>query len=193
MMNTILFRASGNWSAVPASGESLEMNVLFNFAVGNGGAFLVFALTETTLSRALQTLATSRAKWLMTINLVTVGLLTGKSVTIVAAGAPAAKRCLRMLLQRKWAERRDRRGMKGKSEPEVQATGGAFVARDALYGMARLREIWLRLTFDERESMNRKAAEGYAGRFSRSSVLKRFISALRALNVREGSSSEKSS
>jgi hypothetical protein len=91
MMNTILFRASGYWNAVPATGEALEMNVLFNFAVGNGGAFLIFALTETTLSRALQTLATARAKWLMTVNLVTVGLLTGKSVTIVAAGAPAAK------------------------------------------------------------------------------------------------------
>jgi hypothetical protein len=103
------------------------------------------------------------------------------------------KGCLRMLLQRKWAERRDRRGMKGKSEPEVQATGAAFVARDDLYGMSRLWENWLRLTFDERESMNRKAAEGYAGRCSRSAVLKRFLSALRALNVREGSSSEKSS
>jgi hypothetical protein len=67
------------------------MNVLFNFAVGNGGAFLGFALTETTLSRALQTLAPAGAKWLMTINLVTVGLLTGKSVTIVPADAPAAK------------------------------------------------------------------------------------------------------
>ena len=67
------------------------MNVLFNYAVGNGGAFLVFALTKTTSYRALQTLATARAKWLMTVNLVTVGLLTGKSVTIVAAGAPVAK------------------------------------------------------------------------------------------------------
>ena|SRR5215204_614842 len=92
MMNTILFRASGNWNAAAATGEVLEMNVLFNYTVGNGGAFLVFALTETTLSRALQTLATARAKWLMTVNLVTVGLLTGKSVTIVAAGAPTARR-----------------------------------------------------------------------------------------------------
>jgi hypothetical protein len=92
MINTILFRASGNWNAVPATGEALELNILFSFAGGNGGAFLVHALTETTLSRALQTLATARAKWLMTVNLVTVGLLTGKSVTFVAASAPTAGR-----------------------------------------------------------------------------------------------------
>ena len=123
MMNTILFRASGNWNAVLATGEALEMNVLFNFAVGNGGAFLVFALTETTLSRALQTLAAARAKWLMTVNLVTVGLLSGKSVTIVAAGAPACKRrdfvCC---CSGNRAKRRDRRGTKAKSDEPAHAT-----------------------------------------------------------------------
>jgi|SRR5215213_10438462 len=67
------------------------MNVLLNFAVGNGGGIPRIRFDRNNLSRALQTPAPAGAKWLMTINLVTVGLLTGKSVTIVAADAPAAK------------------------------------------------------------------------------------------------------
>jgi len=70
---------------------------------------------------------------------------------------------------------------------EVQATGGAFVARDDLEGTTELLYSWVRLTPDERKSMRLRAVEGYTRQFARSVVLKRFISMLRDLGVKEDS------
>jgi glycosyltransferase involved in cell wall biosynthesis len=70
---------------------------------------------------------------------------------------------------------------------EIQATGGAFVARDDLEGTTELLDSWVRLTPDERKSMRLRAVEGYTRRFARSVVLKRFISMLRDLGVKEAS------
>lgn len=70
---------------------------------------------------------------------------------------------------------------------EVQATGGAFVARDDLIGTTELLERWLRLSSAEREKMGSNAREGYAERFSRSATLDRFVSVLRSFGVGEQS------
>jgi glycosyltransferase involved in cell wall biosynthesis len=69
--------------------------------------------------------------------------------------------------------------------PEVQATGGAFVARDDLEGTTDLLDRWVRLIPDERKSMKLRAVEGYTRHFARSVVLERFISVLRDLGVKE--------
>jgi glycosyltransferase involved in cell wall biosynthesis len=70
---------------------------------------------------------------------------------------------------------------------EIQATGGAFVAKDDLSGTTQLLERWLHLTPDERESMGRKAQEGYTKQFAPPIVLERFITMLRSLGVRDSS------
>ena len=69
---------------------------------------------------------------------------------------------------------------------EVQATGGAFVAKDDLEGTTRLLENWLQLTSDERKSIKRRAVEGYTKQFSRPAILKELVSTLRHSGVQEG-------
>ena len=75
---------------------------------------------------------------------------------------------------------------------EIQATGGAFVARDDLSGVTELLGGWLRLSSDERKSLRRKAYEGYIKQFAPSGILKRFVSELQALGVVESSGGEQS-
>jgi glycosyltransferase involved in cell wall biosynthesis len=77
--------------------------------------------------------------------------------------------------------------------PEVEATGGGFVASDDLSGATELLERWLRLTPDEREKTRRRSQEGFAERFALHATLERFVSVLRALGVREGSGRGRSS
>jgi glycosyltransferase involved in cell wall biosynthesis len=69
--------------------------------------------------------------------------------------------------------------------PEIQATGGAFVAKDDLEGTTELLKNWLQLPSDERESLERRTAEGYMKRFSRPAILKQLISTLRHSGVQE--------
>lgn len=68
---------------------------------------------------------------------------------------------------------------------EVEATGGAFVATDDLDGTTELLQRWLRLTPDERESMRRRARNGYVEQFAPAVALDRFVSTLRAFGVQE--------
>jgi glycosyltransferase involved in cell wall biosynthesis len=69
--------------------------------------------------------------------------------------------------------------------PEIQATGGGFVARDDLGGVVELLENWLRLAPDEREDIRRRAQDGYVERFAPSAALERFVSVLRDLGVKD--------
>jgi glycosyltransferase involved in cell wall biosynthesis len=71
---------------------------------------------------------------------------------------------------------------------EVDATGGALVARDDLDGTTELLHRWLQLTPEERRNMALKAREGYATQFSRAATLKRFVSVLQSFEDRESRS-----
>jgi glycosyltransferase involved in cell wall biosynthesis len=71
---------------------------------------------------------------------------------------------------------------------EVEATGGALVARDDLDGTTELLHRWLQLTPEERRNMALKAREGYTTQFSRAATLKRLVSVLQSFEDRESRS-----
>jgi glycosyltransferase involved in cell wall biosynthesis len=77
--------------------------------------------------------------------------------------------------------------------PEVQASGGGFVANDDLAGTIELLERWLQLTPQEHESMKRRARKGFIEQFASSVVLEQFISVLRAHGVQDSSKVEEGS
>jgi glycosyltransferase involved in cell wall biosynthesis len=74
--------------------------------------------------------------------------------------------------------------------PEIQASGGGLVATDDVDGVTELLKKWLGFSSDERESMKRKAREGYVRRFASSVALERLIYVLQAFGVQEGSGVE---
>jgi len=69
--------------------------------------------------------------------------------------------------------------------PEIQATGGGFVADDDLEGTTELLKRWLQLTPEGRKRMEHRAQKGFAKQFELSAALERFVSVLRAFGVRE--------
>jgi glycosyltransferase involved in cell wall biosynthesis len=71
--------------------------------------------------------------------------------------------------------------------PQVQDSGGGFVARADLSGVTELLERWLQLPPDARERMKCRAREGYLERFAPDVALEQFVSTLRNLGVRDNS------
>ena len=76
--------------------------------------------------------------------------------------------------------------------PEIQATGAAFVAKDDLSGTTQLLKRWLQLPPVERESMRRRAQEGYDKVFVPRAALERLVSVLRAFGAQDGAGNGRS-